>query len=152
MVALCCTSRSRPVPEEREGGDLLVRQGPQGLGEMPDEVEGEIPVYEKMDSKPRYGAGEIWFEGMSKAAMWSAVARLHINLHHPPRSDLVRLVMHGGRRVAIRAGTALRCATCGGGGGQKTGRARPASLPKFGQFNGIMVLDVVYCQDAKGNH
>lgn len=62
-------------------------KAPQGLGELPDRVEGEIPLYEKAESKAGCGAGEIWFEGIPQkdlpAMIRSAVARLHSNLHHP---------------------------------------------------------------------
>ena len=79
-------------------------------------------------------------------AVRQAIARLHVNLGHPTKADLVRtLCSHGSARPASLAAIhALRCGTCSRT--QPVPRHRPSKMGEqfLGQFGERVLLDILY--------
>ena len=96
---------------------------------------------------------EIWFEGITEdqrpRAARSTTARMHLNLAHLPRPDLIKLLAgHVASSAALAAANALRCATCLR---KVTPRhPRPSQQPKLGQFNDRVQMDIFFGSDAAG--
>ena len=98
---------------------------------------------------------ELWFEGTSEEqcprAIRSSIARMHLNLAHIPRPDLIRLLVgHGANSTALAAANALRCASCLRKVSPRQRLPRPSTRPRLGQFNDRIQADVVTCVDAAG--
>ena len=98
---------------------------------------------------------DIDFPGISSeipSDIRSSVARLHLNLGHPSRQELCRLLAYEGNLpdVVYECAKKLRCATCE--------RLRPKQPPRpsakpslvVGQFGDELQMDIFYCRTLKG--
>lgn len=97
---------------------------------------------------------ELWFEDLDASAcpraIRSAVARMHINLAHAVRAELVKLLAsHGPWTAGLLAANALRCATCLRS--ETLRHPRPSRLPHVGQSHEWVTMDVMHTQDLAGN-
>ena len=95
------------------------------------------------------GASAISFEDGKKipAAVQSSLRRLHQNLAHPGREDLVRhLRLAGSAPEVLEAAKRLRCQVCDRHHRGKS--ARPSSLPTLLEFNQLVAVDAFSVYDA----
>ena len=75
------------------------------------------------------------------------IARLHLNLGHPSKQELLRMLAYHGpvSSTVVQAAQTLRCSTC-----LRTAppqNARPAALPRYvGQFNDEIQIDIFWCR------
>ena len=75
------------------------------------------------------------------------IARLHLNLGHPSKQELLRMLAYHGpvSSTVVQAAQTLRCSTC-----LRTAppqNARPAALPRYvGQFNDEVQIDIFWCR------
>ena len=96
---------------------------------------------------------EIWFENVTPEQclreIRSQIARIHINLGHPRKQDLVRyLMLKGAKTVSVIAANAFRCASCLRTRTPAPGP--PSTLPRALQFNDRLSMDIVYADDYSG--
>jgi len=96
---------------------------------------------------------ELWFEGIdSKQCPRSIrviIARMHMNLGHPSNPELIKLLLlDGASAQSLAAASALRCGPCLRK--KASGRPRPTTMPRFGQFGDRCYCDVVFCTRADG--
>ena len=114
------------------------------LGEM--EIAPEGAMVEKGARQPivqSSGAEDITFKGPIKAVVAGALKRLHQNLGHPPRRELVRhLRLGGASQDMIEGAEKLECKTCAHCAQPKPHRvAKPAALL---DFNEAVALDIIF--------
>ena len=97
---------------------------------------------------------EIWFEGKVDKRLQASLARLHVNMGHAPRAELVRMLAAAGNLSGkvLSALDNLRCGSC-----LRTRlplRPPPASLP--GNFSGffgeVLQADLVYLRVINGGN
>ena len=98
---------------------------------------------------------EIWFEDPPKEVdkkLQYSLARLHVNMGHAPRAELVRMLAASGNlsRKVLMGLDALRCGSC-----IRTRQPRPpptsSTAPAFtGYFGEVLQSDVVYLRTIKG--
>ena len=117
--------------------------------ENDDRVEGIGPASK---SGLKYSS-DIWFEGLNKynapADVRSIVARLHLNYGHPSKEDLLRFcAVQGASATTLAVVSALRCNACARN--VSTSNVRHTRLPKVGQFNDRVSLDIVHVKDVVG--
>ncbi len=73
--------------------------------------------------------------------------RLHQNLAHPSKEDLVRNLKWGGATAeVIEAAKSMKCASCAKE--QRTKAVRPGRLAEVGDFNSSIALDFLHIRDA----
>ena len=85
------------------------------------------------------------------AEIRSMVARMHCNLGHPSRPELVRLLAYENvPDDVLDAARRLNCATCSRL--QPPQKPRPSTMPKsfVGQFADEIQLDIFFCRTLKG--
>ena len=96
----------------------------------------------------------IRFEGISKDQVpfpvRSSVARMHVNLGHPPKGEFMRFLQSSGAAPAVLlAASALKCESCERH--PHLPRHRPAKITRFlGQFGERIIGDVFYALDTRG--
>ncbi|CAE6965701.1 RE1 [Symbiodinium sp. CCMP2592] len=102
------------------------------------------------DGQPlREGAAGITFDKKVPKDIAAALRRLHQNLGHPAREDLVRhLHLAGADKDVIKAAKSLSCSTCARTKGPKS--ARPAAEPKLLEFGDVVGVDMMYDYDIDG--
>ncbi|CAE7565416.1 RE1 [Symbiodinium sp. CCMP2592] len=102
------------------------------------------------DERPlREGAAGITFDKKVPKDTAAALRRLHQNLGHPAREDLVRhLHLAGADKDVIKAAKSLSCSTCARTKGPKS--ARPAAEPKLLEFGDVVGVDMMYDYDIDG--
>ncbi|CAE7610734.1 RE2 [Symbiodinium sp. CCMP2592] len=97
----------------------------------------------------REGAAGITFDKKVPKDVAAALRRLHQNLGHPAREDLVRhLHLAGADKDVIKAAKSLSCSTCARAKGPKS--ARPAAEPKLLEFGDVVGVDMMYDYDIDG--
>ncbi|CAE7255000.1 RE2 [Symbiodinium sp. CCMP2592] len=97
----------------------------------------------------REGAAGITFDKKVPKDVAAALRRLHQNLGHPAREDLVRhLHLAGADKDVIKAAKSLSCSTCARTKGPKS--ARPAAEPKLLEFGDVVGVDMMYDYDIDG--
>ena len=118
---------------------------------LPKDADERAGMDESAFSPPCLAAGvkhnhEVWFEGITDdqvpKAIRSHVAKMHKNLDHPRREDLLRLLVgHGANNATLAAANALRCASCA----RKVAKRQPlpSTMPVVGQFNDRVYKDCV---------
>ena len=112
------------------------------------EDEGDEKGQAEMD-RLREGAAGITFDKKVPSDMAAALRRLHQNLGHPAREDLVRHLHHAGAdRDVIKAAKSLECSTCARTKGPRS--ARPAAEPKLMEFGDVVGVDMMYAYDVDG--
>ena len=89
---------------------------------------------------------ELWFQDVSEQQcprdVRSMVARLHMNLSHPSKPDLMKhLLMCGAKSATLAAANALKCAACDRR--KAAVRLKPSKIPRVGQFNETIQFDIV---------
>ncbi|CAE7812395.1 Faim2 [Symbiodinium sp. CCMP2592] len=111
-------------------------------------AEGE--AREERDEQPlREGAAGITFDKKVSRDVAAALRRLHQNLGHPAREDLVRhLHLAGADKEVIKAAKSLSCSTCARTKGPRS--ARPAAEPKLLEFGDVVGVDMMYDYDIDG--
>jgi len=121
-----------PGGEEREAADEVVL--------VPDSKSKEITF-------PTLGPGA------APEAVLRAIWRLHINLGHPTRAELTKLICSQGeaKPSTIAAVQALRCESCDRL--EKPSRHRQVKLPSafVGQFGEKVLADFFYLKDLSNN-
>ena len=97
---------------------------------------------------------DIGFPGISKGItqeIKSAVARLALNMGHPSKEELCRMMAHQGHIPdhAFECARKLRCATCERL--RPPQQPRPSTAPKtfMGQFSDEIQMDVVFCRTLR---
>ena len=97
---------------------------------------------------------EVWFEGNVDKRLQASLARLHVNMGHPPKAELVRMLAAAGTLSGkiLSALDNLRCGSC-----LRTRLPRqppPASLPSNfnGFFGEVLQSDVVYLRVISGGN
>ena len=113
-------------------------------------AEGEVDEGGRAEvERLREGAAGITFDKKVPSDMAAALRRLHQNLGHPAREDLVRHLHHAGAdRDVIKAAKSLECSTCARMKGPKS--ARPAAEPKLLEFGDVVGVDMMYAYDVDG--
>ncbi|CAE7388702.1 RE2, partial [Symbiodinium sp. KB8] len=97
----------------------------------------------------REGAAGITFDKGVAADTAAALRRLHQNLGHPAREDLVRhLRLAGADNEVIKAAKGMACSTCARTKRPKS--ARPSSEPKLLEFGDVVGVDMMYAYDMNG--
>ncbi|OLP87352.1 Copia protein [Symbiodinium microadriaticum] len=97
----------------------------------------------------REGAAGITFDKGVAADTAAALRRLHQNLGHPAREDLVRhLRLAGADSEVIKAAKGMACSTCARTKRPKS--ARPSSDPKLLEFGDVVGVDMMYAYDMNG--
>ncbi len=98
---------------------------------------------------------DIDFPGLSAEVnqeFRAAVARLHLNLGHPSRQELCRLLAYDGNLpdAVFECAKKLRCATCERLRPKQP--PRPSGMPSIvvGQFGDELQMDVFYCRTLRG--
>ena len=78
----------------------------------------------------------------------SAVARLHLNMGHPSKEELCRMMAQQGNipDAAFECARKLRCATCERLRPPQAPRPSTTTKPFMGQFGDEVQMDVVYCR------
>ncbi|CAE7241874.1 GIP [Symbiodinium sp. KB8] len=95
------------------------------------------------------GAAGITFDKKVPPDMAAALRRLHQNLGHPAKEDLVRHLHHAGAdRDVIKAAKSLECTTCSMS--KRPKNARPAAEPKLLEFGDVVGVDMMYAYDTDG--
>ena len=95
------------------------------------------------------GAAGITFDKKVPPDMAAALRRLHQNLGHPAKEDLVRHLHHAGAdRDVIKAAKSLECTTCAMSKRPKS--ARPAAEPKLLEFGDVVGVDMMHAYDTDG--
>ena len=142
-----------------------VRFGIFFFGMAPQEDERPAPPPEQQEEEPEQQEGtptapppragdEITFPGVSRDqvpdSIRAAVARLHTNLGHCSREDLVRcLAQFGATPAAMTAANALTCQSCDRRPHRP--RTRSAKIPRpIGQFGDRLVGDIFYTATVDG--
>ena len=87
----------------------------------------------------------IWFEGINDSTVprtiRSQVARMHINMSHMPKADMIKLlVSQGAKQTVLSACNALRCAVCERNKPPK--QPHPSRPPRLGQFCDRVQIDI----------
>ena len=113
-------------------------------------AEGEVDEGGRAEvERLQEGAAGINFDKKVPSDMAAALRRLHQNLGHPAREDLVRHLHHAGAdRDVIKAAKSLECSTCARMKGPKS--ARPAAEPKLLEFGDVVGVDMMYAYDVDG--
>ena len=98
---------------------------------------------------------DIDFPGLSpqlSQEFRAATARLHLNLGHPSRQELCRLLAYEGNLpdAVFECAKKLRCATCERLRPKQP--PRPSGMPSLvvGQFGDELQMDVFYCRTLRG--
>ena len=96
---------------------------------------------------------EIYFEGVTEVqaprALRSAVARMHWNMGHPTRAELVRsLIAQGAKSTVLMLANALRCASCDRS--RTPRRPNPSKQVRIGQFSDRLYSDLIHRPGADG--
>ena len=98
---------------------------------------------------------DIDFPGLSPQVSQefrAATARLHLNLGHPSRQELCRLLAYEGNLpdAVFECAKKLRCATCERLRPKQP--PRPSGMPSLvvGQFGDELQMDVFYCRTLRG--
>ena len=96
---------------------------------------------------------ELWFEDVTEAmcprSVRSAVARLHVNLAHPPNATLIKFMLaQGAKSSTLAAANALRCASCLRK--RQPLHQRPGKLAKSCQFGDRLQSDIFYAIAVDG--
>ena len=94
---------------------------------------------------------DIDFPGISASItqeVRSAVARLHLNMGHPSKEELCRMMAQQGSipDAAFECARKLRCATCERLRPPQAPRPSTTTKPFMGQFGDEIQMDVVYCR------
>ena len=94
---------------------------------------------------------DIDFPGVSAGItqeVRSAVARLHLNMGHPSKEELCRMMAQQGSipDAAFECARKLRCATCERLRPPQAPRPSTTTKPFMGQFGDEIQMDVVYCR------
>ena len=118
-----------PEAEERESVQLLAECLRQ---ELLNEAFKEEDVFQVF----AVGAND---ERATEAEIQAAVERLHVNLGHPSREDLVRVLRSGGgAEKALEFARKFRCSTCDESKGPRV--QRPAKMPgRVRPFHGVSI-------------
>ena len=114
------------------------------MGEMELNPEGAMVAKETEQPIVQSGGAEdITFKGPIKAVVAGALKRLHQNLGHPPRRELVRhLRLGGASQDMVEGAERLECKTCAHCAQPKPHRvAKPAALL---DFNEAVALDIIF--------
>ena len=97
---------------------------------------------------------EIWFEGKVEPKLQASLARLHVNMAHASKAELVRMLAAAGHLSGkVLSGLdALRCGSC-----LRTRLPRqppPSSLPSDfnGFFGEVIQADLVYLRVRDGKN
>ena len=97
---------------------------------------------------------EVWFEGTVDKKLQASLARLHLNMGHPPKAELVRMLAAAGTLSGkvLSALDNLRCGSC-----LRTRLPRqppPAGLPSnfSGFFGEVVQADLVYLRVIHGSN
>ena len=93
------------------------------------------------------GATGITFGKDTPGNVATALRRLHQNLGHPRREDLIRhLRLAGCESSILKAARSMRCQVCDANAGPKI--ARPSTIPPMVDFNDTLGLDLFFCHDV----
>ena len=93
------------------------------------------------------GGSAIKFERDTPPAVAASLRRLHQNLGHPRREDLVRhLRLAGCSEEVLKAARTMTCDVCAATGGPKS--QRPSALPHMLDFGDVLGIDIFYAHDA----
>eukprot|EP00435_Cladocopium_sp_Y103_P069341 s209_g33.t1 len=94
---------------------------------------------------------DIDFPGISTSItqeVKSAIARLHLNMGHPSKEELCRMMAQQGNipDAAFECARKLRCATCERLRPPQAPRPSTTTKPFMGQFGDEIQMDVVFCR------
>ena len=93
------------------------------------------------------GGSAIKFERDTPPAVAASLRRLHQNLGHPRREDLLRhLRLAGCSEEVLKAAKTMTCDVCAATGGPKS--QRPSALPHMYDFGDVLGIDIFYAHDA----
>ena len=129
---------------------------------MAPEDEDDVPVHELQQgdelktaelSKSQFNT-EIWFEGARvPREVQSSVARLHCNLGHPQKAELIRILAASGGLSSgmLNAIEALRCGSCIRlGKPAKPPTSSTTSIKHAGFFGDHLQTDIIYVRVLTG--
>jgi len=144
------------LPKQRF--DKPVRVGIFFFGSAPEDPQDVPPEVDQDPETPLHESHTlgsiIRFEGITKDQVpfpvRSSVARMHVNLGHPPKPEFMRfLTSSGASPTVLMAASALVCETCLRQ--PHLPRHRPAKLTQFlGQFAEKLIGDFFYALDTRG--
>ena len=107
----------------------------------------EAPEGGVQDKPSRLDGTGITFSEDTPPMIASALRRLHQNLGHPRRVDLLRHLRLAGCEVPVlKALKTMKCETCEANAMPKS--ARPSSLPHMYDFGDVIGIDVFYAHDC----
>ena len=93
------------------------------------------------------GGSGITFDDSTPSAIAIALRRIHQNLGHPRREDLIRhLRLAGCNEAVLKAVKLMKCEVCEATGGPKA--QRPSTLPQMLDFGEVLGIDIFYAHDA----
>ncbi|CAE7525074.1 RE2, partial [Symbiodinium sp. CCMP2456] len=125
--------------EKSENGSMV------GVGRVHD-----VCVVEGQEPKPKNYATDgsaIKFDSSTPPGIAQSLRRLHQNLGHPRREDLLRhLRLAGCNEDVLKAVKLMTCDVCAATGGPKI--QRPSALPHMLDFGEILGIDIFYAHDA----
>ncbi|OLP79491.1 hypothetical protein AK812_SmicGene40207 [Symbiodinium microadriaticum] len=107
-----------------------------------DENPGEEPDKQGL----KYDGSGITFEDGVPGIVKSSLRRLHQNLGHPRKEDLVRHLRHAGcEDTIIKAAKGMRCDICAATAGPRI--SRPSAVPRMYDFNDCVGADLLHHHD-----
>ena len=96
--------------------------------------------------EPKHDGSTITFEAGVSPIIQSSLRRLHQNLGHPRREDLVRhLRLAGCEEAVLKAAKGMRCEVCATSSGPRI--ARPSAVPRMYDFNDCVGADLLHHHD-----
>ena len=148
------------APEACEAGGQPVRDAPGPSGEQEqlqevserDPAEGQVPPVRAR--LPGFNT-EIWFEDCPRevdSKLQNSLARLHVNMGHAPKAELVRMLAAAGN-LSKRVLTGLDCLRCGSCIRTRIPRPPPTSSSASihtGFFGEVLQSDIVYVRLITG--
>ncbi|CAE6950397.1 GIP [Symbiodinium sp. CCMP2592] len=100
--------------------------------------------------EPRHDGSAISFEDGVSPLIQSSLRRLHQNLGHPKKDDLVRhLRLAGCEEAVLKAAKGMRCQVCDSTSGPRI--ARPSATPRMYDFNDCVGVDLLRHHDVDDN-
>ena len=102
---------------------------------------------EKDEPPLRMDGSGISFDAGVNPVIQASLRRLHQNLGHPRREDLVRhLRLAGCEEAVLKAARGMRCTVCDSTAGPKI--ARPTTVPRMYDFNDCVGADLLHHHDC----
>ncbi|CAE7615546.1 GIP [Symbiodinium sp. CCMP2592] len=135
---------------ERWAGFGVQRPGEQQVGD-PRHPHQVFVVEEEASSsvkakEQRHDGSAITFEAGVSPIIQSSLRRLHQNLGHPRREDLVRhLRLAGCEDAVLKAAKGMKCEVCASCSGPRI--ARPSAVPRMYDFNDCVGADLLHHHD-----